>query len=165
MGLDRKHRQRTQSYIQALEEEVLRLRGVEADTKEEVKKLRDQLESNSPAEQLKITTPELASESPETIMIDWEDFLQTTPEAPCRIKDIQWTSQLPAVNWADAFANASYLDADNSQTVEDAGIDINNTHLSAQTAAKHILKYVIPHIFSRALSHTFGMHLTLHRQT
>ncbi|KAH8649886.1 hypothetical protein BX600DRAFT_473745 [Xylariales sp. PMI_506] len=131
----RKHRQRTQSYIQALEEEVLRLRGVEGSLKKEVEQLREQSQpkhDNSTAEQSTAPTPAVAGfgsssgispppppETEDTIVVDWDELAQTTAEPPCCITaaEVMPPESLRAANtdgahpihssscWADAFAD------------------------------------------------------------
>jgi hypothetical protein len=154
-GLHRKHRQRTQSYIQALEDEVLRLRDLELTFKEDVEKLRAELQSkygNSPKEPYETFTPEL---TPGMIVIDWEDFYQTTPEAACCIRaaeatELEWTVdkdnalkyQLPPVMWVDAFADTLPLsEAEKKSLAGEGRMEVTRTPLDPETGTKYILQY------------------------
>ncbi|KAJ0421291.1 hypothetical protein BJY00DRAFT_282473 [Aspergillus carlsbadensis] len=93
----RKHRQRTQSYIQALEQEVLRLRGVEHDLTREVLCSRNGEHSHAdkskaPAQFEGIGQDSMdqagqrASGSLDLAMVDWQELYDTAPEAPCCVK-------------------------------------------------------------------------------
>ncbi|KAL3441274.1 hypothetical protein BJX65DRAFT_288801 [Aspergillus insuetus] len=96
----RKHRQRTQSYIQALEQEVLRLRGVEHDLTKQVLRSRDgeqeshggkpkssaQYEGIGP---ISLDQAGQSSSAPiDLTVVDWQGLCDSVPEAqaPCCIK-------------------------------------------------------------------------------
>jgi len=152
------------------------LRSVELALKKEVEK-RDQLQSKhdeSPRGQSEISPQELASEP---IIIDWDAFYQTTPEAACCItaaeaaplelpwpvcKDDASQYQLPPVMWADAFADAPLSETDKSSPILKEGTDINGTPLSPQMGVEYILQYnPKSHFFS--LFSTFHPYLTSRR--
>ncbi|KAL2785894.1 hypothetical protein BJX66DRAFT_314000 [Aspergillus keveii] len=91
----RKHRQRTQSYIQALEQEVLRLRGVEHDlTKQVLRSEAHGSKPKSPAQHEAIDPISLeqagqsASAPFDSATVDWQGLYDSAPEAqaPCCIK-------------------------------------------------------------------------------
>ncbi|KAI1173614.1 hypothetical protein F4777DRAFT_600248 [Nemania sp. FL0916] len=127
----RKHRQRTQSYIQALEEEVLRLRGVKLGLEGEVEKLQEQLKAKDVISQeeksgLPLIEPQDeingGMPTPESIVISWQGFRETGPEPPCGRRaaedahpEMCWTMleneasphQPKPTMWADAFTDAA----------------------------------------------------------
>lgn len=109
----RKHRQRTQGYIQALEEEVLRLRGVELSLKDNVKTLQEQLQAHSQALPMQESllaspgpfTPSITHgaalsglSTPEMITVNWKELYEISPESACCINAAEATP--PAVPWA-----------------------------------------------------------------
>ncbi|KAL3490232.1 hypothetical protein BJX62DRAFT_238372 [Aspergillus germanicus] len=98
----RKHRQRTQSYIQALEQEVLRLRGVEHNLTKQVLRSRDGEQQQQPhvgnpktSAQYEGIDPvsldqagQSASAPIDLAVVDWQGLYDGVPEAqaPCCIK-------------------------------------------------------------------------------
>ncbi|KAL2835926.1 hypothetical protein BJY01DRAFT_222729 [Aspergillus pseudoustus] len=94
----RKHRQRTQSYIQVLEQEVLRLRDVERDLTKEVQQLRNGAQpcareslpvQNESLDEMSLNqTDQSAFAEPfEVPMADWQELYDSVAaEGPCCVK-------------------------------------------------------------------------------
>lgn len=129
----RKHRQRTQSYIQALEEEVLRLRGVELSLKGELEDARGHIQDELPS-----STNLGPMNNENAIMVRWDELYKLSPVPGCCIAAAEntppeptWTFgqngipqvQPPPSSWAEAFAVAS--------------LDMSSTSNGAKTIASH----------------------------
>ncbi|RKP05158.1 hypothetical protein THASP1DRAFT_33003 [Thamnocephalis sphaerospora] len=100
-------------YIQALEEEVLRLRSVELSLKDEVKTLQEQAQAQPQSQPKQASlhttagsfTPDAINDTalsglstPEMITINWDELYEISPESACCIKAAEATP--PAVPWA-----------------------------------------------------------------
>jgi hypothetical protein len=139
---------------------VLRLRGVELALKEELEKLRDQVQfihSELHQEKSETLTPE--STPTTAITIDWEEFYKMTPEPTCCITAAEatefespWTEgihdasqrQSPPITGADAFGSKQLLKADNCTPSGGEAIETNRSPLTPQMGVNYILQYESP---------------------
>ncbi|KAI1857754.1 uncharacterized protein JN550_013090 [Neoarthrinium moseri] len=150
----RKHRQRTQSYIQALEQEVLRLRKAELTLKEEIKEAyRDahhaMHQSQDAPAVMEVDESATATVSVEqNLAIDWNAILNTTPEPACCISAAESTPvvgdqfnagdqyQMPTWPWALSFdKGVGSLD----QPLPIGGLQVRKTPLDPQMGLDLIL--------------------------
>lgn len=143
-----KHRQRTQSYIQALEEEVLRLRGVELSLKGELEETRGHMQNEPPS-----STDPGHMTNPNAITVRWDELYKLSPVPGCCIAAAEntppepmWTFgqdavpqvQPPPPSWAEAFAVAS-LNTESSLPREKP-IGSHESMLSLEMGIQYILQ-------------------------
>ncbi|KAL4878940.1 hypothetical protein BJY04DRAFT_106772 [Aspergillus karnatakaensis] len=161
----RKHRQRTQSYIQALEQEVLRLRGVECDLRKQVLQSRKGEQSLSHADiNEPINQTEQSAVAPlDSVIMDWQALYDTAPEAPCCIKAAENTPLL--MPWSPLQEQTSQEETSSPQTAwtdsvpASLGVDVQGSSpkvvLNAQLGVNLILKLeapCLPHLKSTITS-------------
>ncbi|KAH8901563.1 hypothetical protein GQ53DRAFT_835311 [Thozetella sp. PMI_491] len=163
----RKHRQRTQSYIQALEEEVLRLRGVELALRGELEVLRKPLPSqtgppqDSPVNSLPDAVGANVSNgkaAEKTVVVNWGEFYQATPEAACCISaaettppEVSWPVgngnapelQPPSATWVDTCSEAALSQSKNSSPEKGEATEAREP-LSCQKGVDYILRLEKP---------------------
>jgi hypothetical protein len=142
---------------------VLRLRGVELGLKEDVAKMREQLQSrrdSSHVEQSELSasaTTENGSLAvpPETIVIDWEELYQTPPEPACCITAAEETppplplwamdSSDSSLNqpdmWANGLADVTTSRPNGGSLAAEERAEIYGASLNPEMGVQYILQY------------------------